>query len=1216
MNKLKTIIKLPLVLLALVFLRTIANGQAGVVDTSYYQGMGVDFKCTGGLVQPDSSVIVIGRFAYVNNRPVNGIAKLNRWGDNDYSFNIGSGADEHVNQVVRQPDGKLIIAGDFNKFNGDSVFHICRLNPDGSRDVTFNTGTGFSTAGTVYALTLQPDGKIMAGGIFITYNGAAANYIVRLNADGTRDTTFNPGLGFNNTVYDIDRQADGKYIVSGNFTSFNGDTTIRRIVRLTATGAVDPLFNSGAGFNNIVTRTAIQANGKIVAVGFFTNYNGTARNRIVRINSDGSLDATLNVGTGFNSNVNDVTLQPDGKILATGNYTTYKGATTNRIIRIDTLGGKDGTFAVGTGLNASCNAVFLGFDSTVFVGGTFTLADSFTRLRLVKYLTNGKPDQTFLRESKVNSQIFASATQTNGNAIVVGSFTRINERLANRIARLNSNGTIDTTFTSGTGANATIRTVSILADDKILIGGDFTSYNGKTVNRIARLNSNGTLDTTFVTGTGTNNTVYAITVDAQGKIYIGGNFTVYNGDSVYRIMRLNPNGTRDGGFAMASGFNNYVYRIVLQPDGKILACGAFTNYMGVSANRVIRLNTTGSRDATFTGSGANNIVYAIELVGNGDILVGGSFTSFNGSTSKRRIALLNSTGALKTFAATVTNGVVYDIKKINKGYLAGGTFTVFNGASKGRLAYIDSAGATSNSFFTGTGASSTVSNLYVDTIFKTVYFSGAYNALQGALYNGFARVRLSNIRLLPVSTDLCPGAILTVYFEKTGVYLPGNIFTVQLSDSNGNFNNAFNIAAKNSSSTGLDSVTAYFPGNLPFGSNYRIRVLSSLQEDISNLSLPISVGTPKQPLITALGPLGFCGGDSVTLQASQGTTYNWSSGQTSQSITVKATGSYVVTVNNSNCIASSTPVATAVLPAPDSTIYLYAASLCNGGSVRLSGAAGLSYAWNLGPTTQSITINQDDTYALTVTDTSGCTSSSSINLVLADYFSNLIKANGPTTFCEGGNVVLSSLNGLNGYTWSNGETTPTITVTTSGNYIVTITDGICSLTSTSLAVTVLPAPVVTFSLPQDTFCQNAGTITLNASPSGGTFSGMGLTGNTFNPSGLVDSTVVVSYTYTGGNSCSATVLDTATVAVCTGLDDLNTTTLRIFPNPTTDYLFIESNNPTDNYIVVVFDIVGHKVLEKEVRNASKTETISVKQLAAGQYVLSINGKTLRFTKLD
>jgi uncharacterized delta-60 repeat protein len=1215
MSKLKSIIKLPLVLLAMVFFRTIANGQAGVVDTSYYQGMGVDFKCTGGLVQPDSSVIIIGRFAYVNNRAINCIAKLNRWGENDYSFNIGSGADEHINQVVRQPDGKLIIAGDFNKFNGDSVFHICRLNPDGSRDMSFNTGTGFSTAGTVYALTLQPDGKIMAGGIFITYNGATANYIVRLNADGTRDTTFNSGLGFNNTVYDIDRQADGKYIVSGNFTSFNGDTTIKRIVRLTATGAVDPLFNSGAGFNNIVTRTAIQPNGKIVAVGFFTNYNGTARNRIVRINSDGSLDATLNVGTGFNSNVNDLALQEDGKILATGNYTTYKGVTTNRIIRIDTLGGKDATFAVGTGLNASCNAVFLGMDSTVFVGGTFTLADSFTRLRLVKYLTNGKPDQTFLRESKVNSQILASATQANGQAVIVGSFTRYNERMANRIARLNSDGTVDSTFASGTGANATIRTIYILADNKILIGGDFTSYDGKTVNRIARLNANGSLDTTFVTGTGANNIVYAITVDAQGKIYVGGNFTVYNADSVYRIMRLNANGSRDAGFAMGSGFNNYVYKIVLQPDGKILACGAFTNYMGVAANRVIRLNTTGSQDATFTGSGANNIVYAIELVGNGDILVGGAFTSFNGSATKRRIALLNSTGALKTFAATVANGIVYDIKKVNKGYLASGTFTSFNGVSRGRLAYIDSAGATSNTFFTGTGANSTVSSLYIDTIFKTVYYSGAYNALQGALYNGFARVRLSNIRLLPVSTDLCPGAILTVYFEKTGVYLPGNIFTVQLSDSNGNFTNALNIAAKNSSSTGLDSVTAYFPGNLPFGSNYRIRVLSSLQEDISNLSLAITVGTPKPPVVTPLGPLGFCGGDSVKLQASQGSAYTWSNGATTQTITVNATGSYTVTVNNSNCIASSNPIVTSVLPAPDSTIYLAAASLCNGGSVRLSGAPGLTYAWNLGPTTQSITINQDDTYALTVTDTSGCKSSSSINLVLADYFSNLIKANGPTTFCQGGNVVLSSLNGLNGYNWSNGETTPTITVTTSGSYTVTITDGICSLTSTSLQVTVLPAPTVSFNLPQDTFCQNAGTITLGASPSGGTFAGMGLTGNTFNPAGLVDSTVVVSYTYTGGNSCSTTIIDTATVVVCTGVNNLSNVLVRVFPNPTSQYLFIE-NLPAENCTVEIFDVVGNRVIQKQLQNASKTETIPVMNLAQGQYILTVNGTNSRFTKID
>lgn len=1191
------------------------NAQAGVIDTAYYRGMGVDFKCTGGLVQPDSSVIIIGRFTYVHQRKINSIAKLNQWGENDYTFNVGTGADEHVNQVVRQTDGKLIIAGDFNRFNGDSVFHICRLNPDGSRDLSFNTGTGFTTNGSVYSLLLQADGKILAGGIFVSYNGATTNYIVRLNADGTRDTTFNIGTGFNSTVYDIDRQADGKYIVSGNFTAYNGDTTIRRIIRLNANGSVDPLFNAGSGFNNIVTRTAIQSNGKIVAAGFFTSYNGTTRNRIVRINADGSLDATLNVGTGFNQNINDLVLQADGKILATGNYTTYKSVATNRIARLDTLGNKDGSFAVGTGLNLSCNAIFLGYDNTVFVGGTFSVADSFIRFRLVKYLPNGRVDPSFLNNSKINGQTYACATQSSGKAIIGGSFSLYNHYMANRIARLNDDGSMDTTFNPGIGANSAIRTIKVLPGDKILIGGDFTNYNGKAINRIARLHANGSLDTTFIVGAGANSTVYSIETDAQGKIYVGGAFTIYAGDTVNRIVRLNSTGTRDNTFVTTSGFNNYVQEIVLQPDGKILAGGAFTAFAGVAAGRIARLNPDGSRDNTFAGSGAgNNVVFAIELVANGDVVVGGSFTSFNGAT-KRRIVLLNSAGASKTFAGNITNGQVNDIKTVNRGYLVGGTFTTFNGSSKSRLAYIDSTGALSNSFVTGTSANSTVNQVFVDTNSKAIYYSGAYSIMQSELYNQFSRVRLSNIRLLALPTALCPGAILNVRFEKNGTYLPGNTFTVQLSDSNGSFANPLAIGAKNTSSTGLDSVTAYFPGTLPHGSNYRIRIISSSLEDVSNTSQVIVVSAPQQPVVTTIGPLNFCGGDSVILQSPQGTSYTWSNGATTQSITATATGSYVVTVNSNNCIAASSPVNTVVLPAPDSTILLEAASLCNTGSVRLSGAPGLTYAWNLGPTTQSITVSSDGTYTLTVIDTSGCAASSTINLVLANYFSNLITAGGPVTFCEGLNVVLSSLNGLNGYSWSNGQTTPTITVTTSGNYAVTITDGICSLTSTSLQVTVLPAPSVTFSLPQDTFCHNAGAITLSASPSGGTFAGTGLTGNTFSPTGLVDSTVVVSYSYTGGNNCTGTSTDTAYVVICTGMDAFSETSFSIFPNPTADQLFIVGL-PIGTCQIEIYDVIGTRVFQKQFVNASPFEKIPVGHLAGGRYMIVVNGVSAQFTKIE
>lgn len=1191
-------------------------GQAGYVDTSFYKGHGVDFKCTGGLVQPDSSVIAIGRFGWVNERFISGVVKLNQEGELDYSFNIGTGADEHVNQIVRQPDGKLIIAGDFRTFNGDSVFHIIRLNPDGSRDNTFIMGSGFTVNGTVYSLYLQPDGKILAGGVFIDYNGSPANYLVRINPDGSFDNTFNIGSGFNNTVYSIDRQTDGKYIVAGNFSLVNGDSLYRRIVRLHPDGSIDTTFKSGiTGFNNIVTRAKLQANGKIIAVGFFTSYRGSARNRIARINADGTLDATYNVGTGFNNNVNDLVIQPDGKCYATGNFTTYKGATINRIVRIDTVGNRDNSFAPGTGLNASCNAVFLNYDNKPYVGGTATAVDSFVRLRLVRFLINGKVDNTFFKESKINNQSYASAIQSDGKIILVGDFTRCNHFTANRIVRLNTDGSIDTTFKSGTGANNTVRAVAVLPGNKILIGGNFTSYNGIAINRLARLNQDGSLDTTFLVGGGLNAQVYSIVPTAQGKIYVAGSFRVYGTDSVFRLMRLNANGTLDNTFPVGNtGFNGYVHIITLQPDGKILAGGGFTAYKGVTANRIVRINTDASIDGTFaTGTGFNNIVYAIALGDSGNIAVGGDFTTYKGST-KNRIVLLSNTGTVKPFSASVTSGSVFDIEKVGKGFLIGGSFTAVSGSSRRRLAYADSTGSVNNSlFYIGGGLDNTLNNMFVDTAQQLVYLSGNFTTVQFALYNRFARLTYSNIRVTKIATMLCPGAITKVYFEKNGNYSPGNVFTVQLSDSLGSFANPVSIGAKTSSANGTDSVTVYFPPSLSYGSNYRVRILASNPEDISNQSLPILVGAPQAPPVYYSGPLSFCAGDSVVLTVSEGSSFSWNNGSSDQSISVKNSGSYIVTVNNNNCIASSDTINIIVLASPDSSISIEITSLCGTGSVKLSGQPGLSYAWSIGPTSQSITVNQDGIYTLSVTDSSGCKSDSTLNLDLTTFFNTLIYAQGPITICQGSSVVLRTYPGANSYLWSSGQTSDSIVVTTGGTYQVTVSDGICSKTSSPITVVVNQAPTVSFSLPLDTFCQGTSSVILSGSPAGGTFSGNGVNGGTFSPAGLGNTNAVVEYSYTGSNNCTSTVADTAYVALCTNIGDITDNSIMVFPNPAAEAIYI-AGLQAKPYDIEITDALGATVVKSFIETTPGTEKVTIHHLAQGQYVISINNKKFRFIK--
>jgi uncharacterized delta-60 repeat protein len=287
--------------------------------------------------------------------------------------NIGTGFSTEVRAVKSQPDGKILVGGNFRLFNGTiTVERIARLNADGTLDNTFNTGTGFDAS--VYSVDVQPDGKILVGGFFSSFNGTITARIARLNADGALDNTFNTGTGFSSTVNSFDVQPDGKILVGGGFTSFNGTSTVNRIARLNADGTLDNTFTTGTGFNSAVNSVDVQPDGKILVGGGFSSFNGTSTvNRIARLNADGTLDNTFTTGTGFNTTVNSVDVQPDGKILVGGDFTSFNGTSTvNQIARLNADGTLDNTFTTGTGFNSAVNSVDVQPDGKILVGGGFS----------------------------------------------------------------------------------------------------------------------------------------------------------------------------------------------------------------------------------------------------------------------------------------------------------------------------------------------------------------------------------------------------------------------------------------------------------------------------------------------------------------------------------------------------------------------------------------------------------------------------------------------------------------------------------------------------------------------------------------------------------------------------------------------------------------------------------------------------------------------------
>jgi uncharacterized delta-60 repeat protein len=336
----------------------------------------------------------------------------------------------------------------------------------------FNPGAG----STVYALAFQPDGEILTGGNFTTLGGQACQHLGRLNPDGSPDPNFNSAAS--NAVYSLLVQPDGKIVVGGAFTNLAG-AICNRLGRLNTNGTLDTSFNAPATGNGIVYSLALQPDGKIVAAGSFTSLAGVACNHLGRLNTNGTLD------TGFsgeaNGTVYSLALQPDGKILAGGSFSTLAGLACTNLGRLNADGTLDTNFIGGA--NSFVVSLAVQADGKILAGGNFTLLAGLARTGLGRLNTDGSPDLIF--NPGANNYVLSLALQTDGKILAGGEFSRLGGLICTNLGRLNTNGTLDTTFNAG--ANNFVYSLAVQADGKILVGGSFSALAGQPRSNIGRL---------------------------------------------------------------------------------------------------------------------------------------------------------------------------------------------------------------------------------------------------------------------------------------------------------------------------------------------------------------------------------------------------------------------------------------------------------------------------------------------------------------------------------------------------------------------------------------------------------------------------------------------------------------------------------------------------------------------------------------------------------
>jgi len=722
--------------------------------------------------QADGKLLVAGQFTSL--RPGvgasairNNLARLNPDGSVDATFDPN--ANGPIRALVLQSDGRIVIGGDFTSLqpNGAATTttrnRVARLNANGTLDLTFNPNISGGTLPQVNALAVQPNGKLVVGGRFTTVQPgttpAARNHVARFNADGSLDAAYNPNP--NSIVLALVSQleasnfsgtpraavGDGKIVIAGGFTSLQPSatgvvTTRNRIARLNANGTIDSEFDPNA--NNAVAALAVQRDGKIILGGSFStlqppgNENSATRNRLARLNANGTLDSEFYPN--FGGNVVAIALAPDGDVMVGGQFTSVWGRgtiTTQRpyVARLNPDGSLD------TGFSASANSTVAAFafqpDGKVILGGYFTaiqsrgLATGALRNRLARVGADGTLDTTFQVDAE--GRPLVSLVQPDGKVIIGGSFTTVGGLTRSYLARLNTDGSVDASYAPA-APNGRVLSIARQADGKLIIAGTFTLIGTTGRSYLARLNTDGSLDTTY--NTNPNGQVGALVLQSDGKVLIGGNFTSLNhivttitpgaavgtttattadgsatttttvstsggvtttdkSTNYFRgyLARLNPDGSVD---TFNPGASSTVSSIVLQGDGKILLAGAFTAFTpssgssSTSQSFIARLNADGTLDTAFTPL-VNARATTLVLQSDGKVIVGGQFTLFQppGATStnvngeitstaitRNRLIRLNADGTLDAaYAPNVIDGVVLALALQSDGRLVvGGSF--------------------------------------------------------------------------------------------------------------------------------------------------------------------------------------------------------------------------------------------------------------------------------------------------------------------------------------------------------------------------------------------------------------------------------------------------------------------------------------------------------------------------------------------------------------
>lgn len=672
-------------------------------------------KTVGGTISgmeltQDGNMMLYGEITTYNAVRDSSLILIDRTGQRITTFKSGgfrNGVNNpsSISVVMPTSDGGFLVAGNIARVQSTTVRNFIKLDATGRLVSSFMNG--LPTGSFVNGMTRYDARRIIIWGNFSTYAGTPVNYAARIFEDGTLDPTFTaPTFNFGPRTFSV-RQDKG-LMVTGTFTQVGTHNT-NSVALLDSTGAVNTGFRITAVTGLLEGAVSIRP-GLNILFGRFTSLNGSASNQyVVAANDLGQVQNYFLPAQRPDNNVQNVYVNPDGTLILGGSFTRLGNHLASRIVKVNRFGRYDFTFNCGNGANEriyKLREIKTGPHAGKFMAaGRFTHFNNRATGPLCRLWPDGTVDTSFFNNSfGSNATIYDLEFQADGKMIVGGQWVGSGAMPSN-LVRINENATVDNTFnTGGAGPNSFVEHVEIDGNGRIWIAGFFNQYNGTARPGMARLQSTGALDNTFSPARGFERSGLGsvipdvVRVLASGRIAAAGNFNLFNGTTINNIVVLQTNGVVAPNVSFGTGIlsngtqqDAFINDIQEQADGKLLIAGSFASYNGNSVNKVFRVNSSGSYDASFNpnqGNQASGVGNKIAIQRNGAVILTGLTMTFqNRGTAYWLVRLNAATGAFDTtFAAdpnTVFNNTL-DVALTRRGkILIGGVFLRVSGLYRG-----------------------------------------------------------------------------------------------------------------------------------------------------------------------------------------------------------------------------------------------------------------------------------------------------------------------------------------------------------------------------------------------------------------------------------------------------------------------------------------------------------------------------------------------------